>query len=256
MVRTATIEGGFRSGGIFAAALLAALSVAAPGAAAAQDDLYSATVIVTGRDNLAERARGIGEALPLVLMKVSLDEEAPLLAAGEGLLEDPERLVADYSYRDRKEGIQISDEQGTRDRSFELTVRFDAPAIDALLREADIMPYRGPRPEIGVVLEIEDGTSRYLLTQVSQKGYGQRMAFADAARALGLPVRLPEAEAESLDTPVRLEGQMTITAAGHWDTAWRATGAGGEERFFLEDTTFDVAIRGGLYGSVSVFGER
>ena len=40
------------------AALIAAVFAAAP-ALAQQTDLYSATVIVTGRDNLAERERGI-----------------------------------------------------------------------------------------------------------------------------------------------------------------------------------------------------
>ena len=39
------------------AALIAAVFAAAP-ALAQQTDLYSATVIVTGRDNLAERERG------------------------------------------------------------------------------------------------------------------------------------------------------------------------------------------------------
>lgn len=242
--------------GVAVAALLLAVLAATPAAAQQEESLYAATVIVTGRDNLAERARGIGEALRLVLTKVSLDMEAASLAAEEGLLENPERLVTEYAYRDRKEGIQISDEQGTRDRSFELTVRFDPLRIDALLGEVGIMPVRGQRPEIGVALTIEDRASRYLVTQASQKGYGQRMALADAAKAFGLSVRLPDEEDDDLDTPVRLDGQMSITASGHWDTEWRVTGNGGDERFVLKETTFDVAIREALLSSASFLEER
>lgn len=251
--KTVAVDGGalVRGGVLAAAALLAAVLPAA-----ADGDIYAATVIVTGRDNVAERARGIREALPLVLTKVSLDREAPLLAAEDGLLEDPERLVSEYAYRDRKEGIQISDEQGTRERSFEFTVRFHAHKIDALLMEVGVMPYHGQRPEIGVALTIEDGVSRYLLTQNSEQGYGQRLAFADTAKASGLPIRLPAGEDDNLDTPVRLGGTMTLTASGYWETEWQAGGPGGDERFALEATTFDVAIREALYRTVAVFGER
>lgn len=257
MAKTAVVESGtLTRGGVLAAAALLVAAVIPVAPAAAADDIYAATVIVTGRDNLAERARGIREALPLVLTKVSLDREAFSLVTEEGPIENPERLVSEYAYRDRKEGIQISDEQGTRDRSFELTVRFHAHKIDALLREAAIAPYHGQRPEIGVALTIEDGMSRYLLTQVSQKGYGQRMAFSDEARTFGLSIRLPRDEGDNPDTPVRLDGQMTVTASGYWETRWRAAGPGGEERFVLDATTFDAAIREALYRTVAVFDER
>lgn len=242
--------------GIFAAALLAAVFASAP-VSAQQDGLYAATVVVTGRDNLPERARGFRQTLELVLVKVALDEEAALLAGEDGLLEHPERLVSDYTYRDRKQGIQISDEQGTRDRSFDLTVRFDPPAIDdLLLNGVSIVPWRGERPEIGAALTIDDGASRYLLTQVSQKGYGQRLAFADAARDLGLSVRLPQDEGDGLDTPARIDGLMTIAASGRWDSDWRLSGDGGDERLVLEGTTFDAAIRKALFGVVPVLVER
>lgn len=228
-----------RSGGIVAAVLLSAAVLAAGQARARQDGLYSVTVIVTGRDNLAERARGIREALPRVLTKVGAGAD---LAVERGLVGAAESFVAGFGYRDRKEGIEISDEQGTRERSFELTVHFDPGKIDAALRDLGVEPWRGPRPEIGVELTIADGASRYRLTQASQKGYGQRMALADAAAALGLSVRLPEAGDAGLKAPVRLEGQMSVTAEGYWDTQWHVRGPGVADSFVVTGATFDVSI--------------
>ena len=86
-------------------ALVVALLAAAPAGA---DELYSASAIVTGRDNLAERARGTREALLVVLARVAAD---PGVAA-QALPEDPERYVLERRYTDRKAGVQISDEQG------------------------------------------------------------------------------------------------------------------------------------------------
>lgn len=218
----------------------------APAAHARNDGLYSITVIVTGRDNLAERSRGIREALPLVLTKVSVDTDVAGRAIEQGLIDHAESFVVDFDYRDRKEGIQISDEQGTRDRSFEFTVRFDPEMVDAALRELDAQPWHGPRPEIGVELTITDWTARYHLTQVSEKGYAQRMALADKARALGLSVRIPETEAFASDSPVRLEGEMSITSAGYWDTQWHVTALHIDKSFTLTGTTFDVAFEEAL----------
>ena len=238
--------------GMMAAALLAVL-VAVPAGA---EGIYEATVVVTGRDNLPERERGFRQALELVLVKASLDEEAARLAAKDGLLEEPQILVSDYSYRDRKEGIPISDEQGTRDRSFELTVRFSPPAIDdLLLNGANIAPWHGERPEIGAVLTIDDGASSYVLTQVSEKDHGKRLAVEDAAKELGLAVLLPRDEHDALDRMARIDGTMAITASGDWDSDWKMSGKGGEERLALKGTTFAAAIRKALFGIAPVLVE-
>lgn len=234
-------------------ALVAALFVATPAGASAVD-LYSATVIVTGRDNLAERERGIREALPLVLAKVSADPGIEDRASAAGLSDEAGAMVVGYDYRDRKEGIQISDEQGTRERSFEFTVRFDPPAIDGVLADLGATPWPEPRPAIAVSLTIDDGASSYLLARNSEKGYGQRTAFDDESEKLGLDVRLPgDAEVTGAAT---LEGHMAVTPQGYWATEWRVVAAGVDERFDLPATTFDDAIAGALGRSVKSLAKR
>lgn len=234
---------------------------------AAQPDLYSAVAIVTGKDNLPERARGIREALPLVLAKVTADAEVAVRAVSEGLVAQAEALVVGLDYRDRKEGIQISDEQGTRDRSFELTVHFDPEGIDAMLSELGAEPWRGERPEIGVALVVSDGVAEYLVTRNSDRGYGQRLAIGDEAKALGLPVVLPDDVPEgatvseqlariALDSPVRLQGRMEMTPAGYWNTGWQLTAAGIDDRFTFQNTTFDEAIARALSRSAKRLAKR
>lgn len=210
-------------------------------AVAASPDLYAATVVVTGRDNLAERARGIREALPLVLTKLTADDQIAKRAVSQAIVENAEAAVERIEYVDRKEGVQISDEQGTRERSFGLTVRFDPDKVDAIVEDLGGVVWAGERPRLAVALTIDDGMSTYLLTRSSEKGWGQRLAFEDAAQALALPIALP-GEAPAADTAPRLEGNMRITAAGYWNTDWRFRSGDTDERFATNGVTFDAAI--------------
>ena len=70
--------------------------------------------------------------------------------------------------------------------------------------------WKDPRPRIAVLLSINDTNSEYVLTRVSEKGYGQRLALDATAKALALPIALPKAAdgaiAESPAAPARLEG--------------------------------------------------
>ena len=212
--------------------------------------LYSATVVVTGRDNLAERARGMREALPRMLTRLTVDHEMVQRAIAAGVEQSAESYVTGYAYLDRKEGVQISDEQGTRERSFELTVHFDAARINQLVAGLGGSVWVGPRPEIGIVLEIDDGASPFLLTRDSAKGYGQRLALEDESRALAVSVRLPESEPsgaamdEVFETavPVKLGGHMSVTPSGYWNTSWSLRFKDVEEHFASAETTFDAAI--------------
>lgn len=232
------------------------MALLTPGSGRADgSDLYSSEVIVTGRDNLPERVRGIREALPKVLVKVSGDADVAARAEAAGLLADGEKLVVGLDYVDRKEGIQISDEQGTRERSFRLTVHFDPARIDDLLAKLGAAAWTGERPGIGLVLVIDDGRSTYLLTRTSKSGYGQRLVVDDVARALALPVDLPEtadgtdAEAALAALPagqMRLAGRMVATPDGYWNAVWHlggtVAGTPVTAEFSFTHATFDTAI--------------
>ena len=89
----------------------------------AADSLYTGLAYVTGQME-ETRLPGFGRALEEVLVKVSGDARLgadPRVAALTG---EAARYVETFSYRDRMADIPIHDEQGTRERPFELTVAF------------------------------------------------------------------------------------------------------------------------------------
>ena len=104
------------------------------------------------RDRPGRGGRRFGFPLCLeqVLVKVSGDPR---------LIGDPEvatlagqaaTFVTDFAFRDRMAGIPVHDEQGTRDRPYDLTVRFDPAKIDAALRSLGREPWSASRPRGGV----------------------------------------------------------------------------------------------------------
>ena len=121
-------------------AIALAAVAAVGGAASAADDLYRTQAIVTGQGE-AERARGFALCLEAVLVKASGDPR---------LIGDPEvvpmkaqagSFVIGFEYQDRMKGIPVHDEQGTRDRPYDLTVTFDQQKIDAALRSLRRTPW-------------------------------------------------------------------------------------------------------------------
>lgn len=110
-----------------------ALAAVAPARAEMVSDLMRGEAIVTGRDNPEERARGIWIALTQVLIKTCGDDRIAAHPQLPNLLAEAEAHVVGLEYEDRKAGIPIADEQGTRDRSFHLRVEFRPEGVYALL---------------------------------------------------------------------------------------------------------------------------
>src|SRR5689334_5132381 len=149
-------------------------------AATGEDALYRATAFVTGQGE-AERARGEALCLEEVLVKVSGDPSLRDDADLPPLQADAGRLVRSFRYRDRMSGIPVHDEQGTRERPFDLTVTFDPAKIDAALAQLHRKPRREPRPRLAVLLGVRDATSSYVLAADGARGLGQRQSLAQTA---------------------------------------------------------------------------
>src|SRR3974390_2117349 len=100
---------------------IALVWIVGSGGARADDELYRAQAVVTGTGE-ANRIEALGPCLEDVLIKVSGVQRlagdrrlAPYKAKAKDYL-------ASYSYHDQMSGIPIHDEQGTRDRPYDLTV--------------------------------------------------------------------------------------------------------------------------------------
>jgi hypothetical protein len=176
------------------ALLFIALTWSPPGQAAEPDiaGLYSAKTIVTGTRE-ETRLKGFQECLRSVFLKVTGDQRilddprlAPLLAKASD-------YVAGHHYRDRMSGIPTHDEQGTRDRPFDLTCDFSRDRIDAALASLDRKPWLAPRPRIVLFVSVRNGPVAFVLAADDGKqGVTMREAFADAADALAIPILFPK----------------------------------------------------------------
>jgi hypothetical protein len=241
-----------------------------PVARAGTDDLYRAQTVVTGQGEDNRRA-GFALCLEDVLIKVS----------GAFQLKDDERLaplklraseyVTGFDYHDQMSGKPKHDEQGTRDRPYDLTVSFDHDKIDDLLRSLDIKPWLTPRPPVAVLVVMSSGSRTYLVTSDGRQSDLQRDALRAAASKRGLTILLPASQAGSValgraELPpatlaAAVPGAEATTLLGHlsWDDAelgwvaqWQLDTARAQHRWQFRGVTFDEAFRRGLGGVAQV----
>ena len=224
--------------------------LAAHGAAAS--GLYESSTIVTGMD-ARSRPDGLRITLRQVLVKVS---------GNPGWLNDPRVAQADPAaalqsllYLDRFTNMPKHDEQGSRDRPFDLVARFDATALDALLLGWGDRPWPLPRPVMAIAIQVMPRTgppfSLHADTDVDERHRGALLA---AAERIGLEIALPAV----LDPPPRppesmqLEGHLVWSDAdAGWNSTWAISVEGVTHRWQGRDEGFDAAYRTGLGGAAA-----
>jgi hypothetical protein len=257
-------------------ALLAAALICCSGAlAAADDNLYRAQTIVTGEGE-PNRIIGFGACLEDVLIKVS---GQPALASDRRLATykaGASAFISDFSYHDQYAGKPHHDEQGTRDRPFDLTVTFDDKKIDGVLAQLGLKPWRSQRPVLGVFVEMQHGPKDIIVTADGTQSDLQRDALAAAADKRGLRVVLPSTAAltsanvtavELLKMPsakltpivVPQGGQTVLIGRLVWDdkdlgwvTQWQIDWRRRTYKWQFRGVTFDEAFRRGIGGAAQV----
>lgn len=235
------------------------------------DALYQARTIVTGQRE-PERLAGFGVCLQDVLIKLS---------GNPRLADDPHvgpmkttasHFVTAFRYHDRKEGIPVHDEQGTRDRAYDLFCTFNRAGIDALLASLHQRPWVAPRPKIAVLVGIQYGPLDYVLTLENPHGRDQREALQQEADRKGIPITLPnEAQADALHLtarglasagPVRPEmaaqavgGDLALSGSLVWNekilgwvAQWRFAWHRRLYTWRIRHVSFDEAFRSGVDG--------
>jgi hypothetical protein len=250
------------------------LVLLATGAGAAEvGDLYQAQTVVTGQGE-ANRARGFAFCLEDVLVKVSGDARLigdPRLTP---LMQQAGTRVAGFSYRDQMSGTPLRDEQGTRDRPYDLTVRFDPAKIDAALRELGVAPWTAARPRLAVLVGMRSGPVAILVSGDGERARDQRDALEAAALKRGLPIVLPSASllagldveqlsgvdlsrlqalAEAAGGDLALVGTLVFVEKSlRWSADWRLAWQGTTVRWRITSVTFDDAFRRAMAGAAQV----
>ncbi len=228
--------------------------------------MYQATAIVTGTD-MRQRPLGFAECLTEVLVKVA---GAPKLADDPRvaqLAEHADALVHSFDYVDPRAWFLHHDDQGTYDRSYELTVRFDAGKVNAALATLGQAPWQGRRPLLEPVILIRRNETPYLLSAEDPRGAEMRRAIINDAAVMGLGVHFPT-DAELAAWGVTLMGfPAPLTDAGPdrfrvlgslnwsvqalgWVGTWRAAGAGAQHQWQISGVGYDQAFASMVKGAV------
>lgn len=256
--------------------ILAALMFCTATIAAAADDLYRAQTVVTGQGE-ANRVIGFAACLEDVLIKVSGAVKLagdPRLAAYQSRAGD---FVKAHSYHDQMSGTPIRDEQGTRDRPYDLIVDFDENKIDGLLGTLGAKPWLSHRPRVAVFAEMEQGARKYMVTaDAGQSAVAPREALLGAARKRGISIVLPDdaavaksgidgAELTKLPSSTLASlaagqgGEIALVGRLKWDdqdlgwtTEWQMEWQGRPHRWQLRGVTFDEAFRRAIGGAAQI----
>jgi uncharacterized protein len=264
-----------------AAVLLFALPTVAAESTA---ELYRAQTIVTGTGE-TNRLIGFATCLEDALIKVS----GQLRLSGDPRLApykaDAAKLVRDFSYRDEKGGKPKNDEQGTRDRSFILTVEFDQAAINGVLAKLDVKPWLSRRPVLGVFAELQPGARRFVVTADSKDSDLQRTALLAAAAMRGMQLALPDAAALAAvgasDQPLAAIAPAKLTEAAHqrggevlltarlvwddqslkWNSDWQldwqdSANQARSRQWRLAAVTFDETFRQGIGTAAQILSQQ
>jgi hypothetical protein len=252
--RSACAEVLKRTGGLAGAAVL--LLRLGPALAAQQEPTlgrYEARTIVTGTD-LRGRPSGFAACLRDVLIKVSGDPtlaEDPRLPA---LTAQAGGFVTGHDYWDRMSGIPHHDEQGSSDRPYNLTVRFDPARIASALGELGRAPWPDPRPGLVLSVEVEARNGSFALTEQEPRAADMRAAIAEAGQKFGMAVTLPAAAGAA-----RPPGGATVTGSlvlseaalgwvGTWHLDWQSHGYD----WRISGVNFDAAFRNAVSGAMQV----
>lgn len=239
------------------------------------DDLYRAQTAVTGQGE-PNRLIGFAACLEDVLIKVS----GALQLAGDPRLEPLKSRAADFvtafDYHDQMSGKPKRDEQGTRDRPYDLIVDFDKPKIDELLGTLGLKPWLSHRPTLGIVVAMVPGARSFVVTADGKQSDLQRDSARIAASRRGMSIVLPDeasvakvnvsdaalmtAPVENLAPLVSAQGAEAILVGRlawddddlGWVTEWRLDTEGQSHRWRMRGVTFDEAFRRGIGGAAQV----
>ncbi len=247
--------------------------------AAAADELYRAQATVTGQGE-ANRVIGFASCLEDVLIKVSGAQQLGGDRRLAAYKSNAKGFVRAFSYRDQMSGTPTRDEQGTRDRPYDLIVDFDEKKIDDLLRALRLKPWLSHRPVVAVFVEMQQDPRMYMVTADADQSALQRESLLAAAARRGMTIVLPGAAALA-ESGIHGAGFGTMTASTlgsvaarqggevaligrlvwvdrelGWATQWQMDWRSRTHRWRVRGVTFDEAFRRGIGGAAQILSDN
>ncbi|MEI9411986.1 MULTISPECIES: DUF2066 domain-containing protein [unclassified Mesorhizobium] len=237
----------------------------------ANDDvLYRSSVIVTG-DREETRVPSIPEGFELAAQKLTGNPDIAQNPAFASLATGAPGMVWSYTYHDRMFGTPIHDEQGTRDRPFDLTFQFDRKRMDHAMAVLGEKPWLGARPKLALVVEVTDMARSYVLAADGVHGSDLRASFEDASARFAIPIIFANEadlsalaqenlDALPLETLASLKSRLGADAilVGHldwetkepgWHAVWSLPFSPEDTKWEVGGVNFDAAFRNAIGGA-------
>jgi hypothetical protein len=251
------------------------LVVGAPAFAAGEvRNLYEAEVAVANKDRKI-RSEAFGLALLQVAVKVSGRRGAAASPVIVEAMESPDRFVQQFRYRNVAPvaGGNESPESPT----LNLWVQFDAPAVDTLIREGGLPVWGRVRPSVLVLVAIESGGRRELLSSDDGGGWAEFIGRAAGERAVPLILPLMDLEDRSQLRPSDvwagfednlrraaqryrsegvLLGRVYERLPGNWEARWRLLLEDGRHEWLDQGEGLDAVLLAGVHESADLLASR
>ncbi len=251
------------------------LVVGAPVFAASEvRNLYEAEVAVANKDRKI-RSEAFGLALLQVAVKVSGRRGAAASPVIVAAMESPDRFVQQFRYRNITPvaGGNESPESPT----LNLWVQFDAPAVDTLMREAGMPVWGRVRPSVLVLVAIESGGRRELLSSDDSGGWAAFIGRAAGERAVPLILPLMDLEDRSqlrtsdvwagFEDNLRraaqryrsegvLLGRVYERLPDYWEARWRLLLEDGRHEWLDQAEGLDAVLLAGVHESADLLASR
>ncbi|HVY20530.1 MAG TPA: DUF2066 domain-containing protein [Bauldia sp.] len=243
---------------VIAAALLTGVRQPPP------QTLYQSMYVVSGKAP-ERRPVGFQEALRRLMVKVSGDRRLATDPVVEAMIARAADYVVDFSYLDLKEGIKLSDEQGSYDRPHYLTVTFDKAKIDAALAELHRKVW-ADRPNLVVYLAVDKQPKpAFVPDATNPRDDAMRISLGNASLLYSVPATFPSPDAAAKFNPADAStaaagtGELPLTGTLNWSDAdlgwvadWTVVHDGKPVHWQIRGISFDDAFREGLSGAALV----
>ena len=235
-------------------------------------NLYEAEVAVADKDRKL-RTEAFGLALLQVAVKVSGSRGATASPVVVAAVASPDRFVQQFRYRNT---APVTGET-SQSPALNLWVQFDAPAVDALIREAGMPVWGRVRPSVLVLVAIESARGRELLSSDDPQGWAAFIQRAAAARAVPLLLPLMDLEDRSRlrasdvwagfeDNVLRaaqryqsegvLLGRIYEQSPDYWEARWRLLLEDGRDEWLEQGEGLDAVLLAGVEESADLLASR
>lgn len=237
-------------------------------------NLYEAEIGVADKDRKM-RSEAFGLALLQVAVKVSGSRGAAANPVIVEAMRSPDRFVQQFRYRNSEPVIGAG--AASQVPALKLWVQLDAPAVDALIREAGMPVWGRVRPSVLVLVAIESAGGRELLSSDDPAGWAAFMRRAAGERAVPLVLPLMDLEDRSglrasdvwagFEDNVRsaarryesegvLLGRVYERLPNFWEARWRLLLEDGRHEWVDQGEGLDAVLLAGVHESADRLASR